>query len=55
MIMSIRSISELREIARHDARVTPYWCSSARPIRIAANIRTVAAISNVITLAGCKL
>lgn len=42
-------------IARHDARTTPYWCSSARPIRIAANIRTVAAISNVATLAGCGL
>lgn len=42
-------------VARHDARKTPYWCSSARPIRIAANVRTVAAISNVITLAGCKL
>lgn len=40
-------------IARHDARTTPYWCSSARPIRIAANVRAVAAISNVATLAGC--
>lgn len=42
-------------IARHDARTTPSWCSSARPIRIAANIRTVAAISNAATLAGCGL
>lgn len=53
--MATRPISELREIVRHDARTTPYWCSSARPIRIAANVRTVAAIANVATLAGCKL
>ena len=42
-------------IARHDARTTPYWCSSARPIRIAANIRTVVAVGNVAQLAGCGL
>ena len=42
-------------VARHDAARSPSWCSSARPIRIAANIRAVAAISNVATLAGCGL
>lgn len=42
-------------IARHDARTTPYWCSSARTIRIAANIRTVVAVGNVAQLAGCGL
>ena len=42
-------------IARHDARTTPYWCSSARPIRIAANVRNVVAVGNVAQLAGCGL
>ncbi len=40
-------------IARHDARTTPSWCSSARPIRIAANIRVAASISNAVTAAVC--
>ncbi len=34
---------------------SPIWCSSARPIRIAANIRTVVAVGNVAQLAGCGL
>jgi hypothetical protein len=32
---------------------SPIWCSSARTIRIAANIRTVVAVGNVAQLAGC--
>lgn len=53
MVLAVSGVTYL--VARHDARTTPYWCSSARPIRIAANIRTAAAISNVVTLAGCGL
>ena len=40
-------------IARHDARTTPSWCSSARPIRIAANVRMVASVSNAVTTVVC--
>jgi len=41
-------------IARHDARATPYWCSSERTIRIAANVRNVVAISNALTTVMCR-
>ena len=53
MVLAVSGVTYL--VARHDARSSPEWCSSARPLRIAANIRTVAAISNVATLAGCGL
>lgn len=38
-------------LAVHDAKASPYWCSSARPLKTAANIRMVATISNT-TIAG---
>ena len=40
-------------VSRHDARKSPEWCSSARPIRIAANVRVVASINNAVVLAVC--
>lgn len=36
-----------------DAARSPSWCSSARPIRTAANIRVAASISNAVTAAVC--
>jgi len=40
-------------ISKHDARKSPEWCSSARPIRIAANIRVAASVNNAIVLGLC--
>ena len=51
IVIAYSAVSYL--IARHDARTTPSWCSSARPIRIAANIRVAASISNAVTAAVC--
>lgn len=39
--------------AKHDAAKTPYWCSSERQIRIAANIRAAASISNAVQTVVC--
>lgn len=41
-------------IAKHDADKSPEWCSSARQIRIAANIRVAASTNNALVLAVCK-
>lgn len=41
-------------ISRHDARKSPSWCSSARPIRIAANLRMVASLSNAAMAGVCQ-
>ena len=40
-------------IAKRDAKRSPYWCSDARPIRIAANIRVAASVNNAIVLGLC--
>lgn len=39
--------------AKHDAAKSPYWCSSERPIRIAANVRMAASISNAVQTVVC--
>lgn len=41
-------------VSRHDARKSPEWCSSARPIRIAANVRVAASVNNAIVLGLCQ-
>lgn len=41
-------------VVRHDARKTPYWCSSARWINTAATVRTIASISNIVTIGLCQ-
>jgi len=40
-------------VAKHSAAKSPYWCSTERQIRIAANIRVAASISNAVVLAVC--
>lgn len=40
-------------ITHHQAAESPYWCSTERQIRIAANIRVAASISNAVTAAVC--
>lgn len=40
--------------AKHYAAKSPYWCSSARPIKFAANIRMAASISNAAVTAACR-
>ncbi len=41
-------------ITKHQAAESPYWCSSERQIRIAANIRVAASINNAVILAICQ-
>lgn len=41
-------------ITHHQAAESPYWCSTERQIRIAANIRVAASINNAVVLAVCK-
>ena len=40
-------------ITHHQAAESPYWCSTERQIRIAANIRVAASINNAVVLAVC--
>lgn len=40
-------------MALHDAKASPYWCSSERPIRIAANVRMAASINNAAIAVLC--
>ena len=40
-------------ITHHQAAESPYWCSTERQIRIAANIRVAASINNAVILAIC--
>ena len=40
-------------VAKHSAARSPYWCSTERQIRIAANIRVAASINNAVVLAVC--
>jgi hypothetical protein len=40
-------------ISKRGAEKSPEWCSSARPIRIAANIRVAASINNAVILGIC--
>ena len=40
-------------VAKHSAAKSPYWCSSERPIRIAANVRMAASINNGLVTAVC--
>lgn len=41
-------------ITKHQAAESPYWCSTERQIRIAANIRVAASINNAVILAICQ-
>lgn len=41
-------------ISKRDAAKSPEWCRSARPIRIAANIRVAASVNNLVVLGVCK-
>lgn len=40
-------------VTKHQAAESPYWCSTERQIRIAANVRVVASINNAVVLAVC--
>ena len=40
-------------VTHHQAAESPYWCSTERQIRIAANIRVAASINNAVILAIC--
>lgn len=40
-------------ITKNQAAESPYWCSTERQIRIAANIRVAASINNAVILAIC--
>ena len=40
-------------LARHAAKRSPYWCSSARPIKTAANVRMAVSVSNALVTAVC--
>ena len=40
-------------ITHHQAAESPYWCSTERQIRIAANIRVAASVNNAIVLGLC--
>lgn len=40
-------------VARRHATKSPYWCSSARPIKTAANVRMAVSISNALVTVVC--
>ena len=40
-------------VTKHAAEKSPVWCSSARQIRTAANVRAAASINNAVILAIC--
>lgn len=40
-------------LSKRAAANSPYWCSSERPLRIEANIRAAASVSNLVVLAAC--